>query len=322
MYYVYEWFILTTGEIIYVGKGTGLRYKVKKHNKLFNEMIKRYPCYSRVIKTFDTEQEAFEYEYDYINQLKQSGQCVCNIRAGGNGGSTEWWTDEARQKYSERNVMKSEAQRKRMSEHNPMKNKATAKKVNSQKRKAVIIGDIGYPSIKIACKALNTSWEVIANWCRKGVNPKGEKCRYAGMEQVEFSDNRYNKGSCKGLTYIGKHYESPVDLAKEMECNVAKIYHWLMNGFDTKGNPIRYDGDENTYVYKPNARAARPVIVNGIRYPSIYSAAKQLGTSSTLIGDILKGKFKSTKYICEYDNQQPSQGNVEDSTLEGSTTNG
>ena len=35
MYYVYEWYNVDTGEILYVGKGTGNRYKVKHgRNKL------------------------------------------------------------------------------------------------------------------------------------------------------------------------------------------------------------------------------------------------------------------------------------------------
>lgn len=33
MYYVYEWFVIETDEIFYVGKGTGRRFKVRKHNK-------------------------------------------------------------------------------------------------------------------------------------------------------------------------------------------------------------------------------------------------------------------------------------------------
>lgn len=31
MFYVYEWYIVDTGEIIYVGKGKGNRYKVRKN---------------------------------------------------------------------------------------------------------------------------------------------------------------------------------------------------------------------------------------------------------------------------------------------------
>ena len=39
MFYVYEWFVKESGEVFYVGKGTKNRYKVKKHNKFFNDFI-------------------------------------------------------------------------------------------------------------------------------------------------------------------------------------------------------------------------------------------------------------------------------------------
>ena len=62
MFYVYEWYVVESGEIFYVGKGTRNRYKVRKHNKFFNDFITRYNCDSRIIKEFKTEKEAFEYE--------------------------------------------------------------------------------------------------------------------------------------------------------------------------------------------------------------------------------------------------------------------
>ena len=41
MYYVYEFFIVETGEIIYVGKGTGLRYKMRsQRSKMMKELLK------------------------------------------------------------------------------------------------------------------------------------------------------------------------------------------------------------------------------------------------------------------------------------------
>jgi len=258
MYYVYEWFIVETGEVIYVGKGTGNRYKVRKHNKLFNEMIKRFFCYSRVVKLFDTEKEAFEYEYEHVMELKSKGQCVCNINPGGCGGSTEWWSDEVRRKYSDSNVMKSVRQRIRMSENNPMRNKEIAKKANEKKRKPVIIGEIGYPSMKIACEKLNISQDTLTKWCKKGVNPYGIKCKYA---------------------------------------------------------------NENNYTPR-HKEHIRPVIVNGIRYKSGHEASKAIGISSSALYSYLSGKKKNEMYICEYDDQQPSQENVDKSILEGSTTNG
>ena len=50
MFYVYEWFIKETNEIIYVGKGCRNRYKCLQHNRIFKEFIKRFNCESRIIK--------------------------------------------------------------------------------------------------------------------------------------------------------------------------------------------------------------------------------------------------------------------------------
>lgn len=321
MYYVYEWYIKDTNEVIYVGKGTKNRYKVKKHNRFFNDMIKRFDCSSRIIKEFNTEKEAFEYEYTRVNELKTIGQCVCNIYQGGTGGTTSWWNEEYKKMYSEKNVMKSEAQRKRMSKHNPMNNPDVSKKVASKKSRAVIIGDKEYSSIKEAANELNTYYDTIRNWCRKGINSKGEKCRFKDSEQVIFVGGRYNKGGCRSLTYLGKSYETPKDLADETGLNPSTILKWLKNGFDSKGNPCRYDDDNTQHFFKPNRFAPKAVIVNGVRYSTISEAAKANNVCVDTIRYLLKGVHKSNKLHCEYDNQQPSQGKSDNSTLEGSTTN-
>ena len=54
-FYVYEWFIIETKEIFYVGKGCRNRYKVRKHNKLFNSILENNNCASRIIMYFETE---------------------------------------------------------------------------------------------------------------------------------------------------------------------------------------------------------------------------------------------------------------------------
>ena len=147
MYYVYEWYVVDTGEIFYVGKGTRNRYKVKKHNNFFNYFIKMHDCKSRIVKTFENEKDAFSYEFERINELKSLGQCICNIYNGGFGGSTSWWNDEVKEIYSKNNVMKSEEQRKRMSKNNPMKNKEISKKVCSQNKRKVCIGNKVYDGV-------------------------------------------------------------------------------------------------------------------------------------------------------------------------------
>lgn len=182
MFYVYEWYIKDTNEIIYVGKGCRNRYKVRKHNAFFNDMIKHYDCDSRIVKTFDDEQQAFAYEYDRVKELKSIGQCRCNIYDGGCGGTTSWWTDEMKEKYSANNVMHSQKQRKRMSENNPMKNPITAEKVNSQKRIAVIIDGIKYRSIKEGANAIGVCETGLGYALKDGRKCKGHECKYDNQQ--------------------------------------------------------------------------------------------------------------------------------------------
>lgn len=305
MFYVYEWFIVETGEVIYVGKGTRGRYKVRKHNRFFNDMINRFECDSRIVREFETEKEAFEFEYTHIEELRNVGQCVCNIRDGGTGGATDWWTDELRKKYSEKNVMKSEYQRKRMSENNPMKRKEIAEKTNSQKRVPIIIGDKEYPSIKEACIAYNTSWETIDTWCKKGINRYGEKCRRKGSPQAEFTDKRYNKGGSKAVVYEGVEYESVKDFAKGIGISECAANKWIRRGFNPYGVPCRYKDDARELVFEDRLknRASnkdKAIIVNGITYPTCAEASKALGIAKHTLQIYARSDKKKKFYDCKY----------------------
>lgn len=328
MYYVYEWYIVGSGEIIYVGKGKGRRYKVKsQRNAFLTDMLKRYNCQSRIIKEFEDEKEAYEFEYDRIQQLKEDGQCVCNIHCGGAGGTGEMWTDELRREYSEKNVMKDARQRKRMSEKNPMKDPETAKRVNSQKRRAVIIDGVRYESLNEVREAFHTSNDCIRNWCKKGITPQGLSCRYEDEEQVTFSDVRYNKGGCKAIVYQGKTYESAIDLAKALGCGVGRIYSWAKRGFSPEGEPCRYLADHDEHIYENrhairNRNKAKPVVINGVQYGSCSEASEKLHLKKSTLYAYINGSRSNKKYICEYGNQQPSRGNTDNSTAKGSTTNG
>lgn len=203
MFYVYEWYIEETNEVIYVGKGCRNRYKVRKHNKFFNEMIKRYKCNSRIVKEFETEKEAFDYEFIRVNDLRAKGQCVCNIYNGGTGGTASWWTDEIKEKYSKNNVMKSENQRERMRKHNPMSDPKIAEKTNGQKRKPVIIDGIRYISIKEASQKIGVSADTIDRWCKKGHSTKGIKCSFDMHGNQQPSQGKSDNSTLKGSTTNG-----------------------------------------------------------------------------------------------------------------------
>lgn len=319
MYYVYEWYIVETGEVIYVGKGTHNRYKVRKHNKFFNDMIKRFKCNSRIVKEFSTEKEAFSYEFERVRELKKDGQCVCNIYDGGNGGTTEWWTDERKEWYSENNAMKSQMQRERMKKDNPMKNKDVAEKTNAQKRIPLLIGNKRFASIKEASKAMNVTTSTINAWVIRGISTNGDICRYDNQENAK-GYIRKNNGQKRKVIYKGKIYDSATEMGYDVGIAQATASRWCRQGRDSYGNECRYLDDtrktESTIQQKQI-----PVIINGIWYASKEKAAREIGISSYLITQYLDGKKHDNKYLCEYGNQQPSRGNTDNSTTEGSTTN-
>lgn len=265
MFYVYEWFIKETNEVIYVGKGCNRRYKVTKHNKFFNDMIKRFDCDSRIIKEFSTEKEAFDYEYKRITELKEIGQCVCNIYDGGCGGTTDWWTEERKQWYSKHNAMKNQKQRERMSAQNPMKNTKVAKIVGQKHRKPVIINGIRYEGVTFAAKKLKVADQTIVKWCRQGYDIFGNPCRYENEEQKEIP--------------------------------IVKKLH-------------------------PKATTVKPVIVDGIRFETVKDGATYIGVSSSVLIRKIKDNKPCKGHNCKYDNQKPSHTKSDNSSVEGSTTNG
>lgn len=326
MFYVYEWFIVDTNEIFYVGKGAKKRYlQTTKRNKIFNNYLKSANCNSRIIKTFQTEQEAFEYEHARIIELKAMNQAKANLDNGGNGGVNFIWTDEMRKYKSVYNPMKDKSQRERMSMNNPMKNKATQDKVKPFVQKAIIIDGIEYVSISEVQKIFNVAHNTVIKWCEKGITSFGKPCKYKDKEQITFSGTRYNKGCCRQIVYGNKIYETPLDVAKELGIHHSTVCKWAKKGFSSNGVVCRYVDDNVEYAYKPfinGASQKKPIMVNGIIYPSKTEAENALGLSKGYLAPYIAKTRKSNKYICEYVNQQPSCGKSDNSTTKGSTTNG
>lgn len=206
-FYVYEWFNTKTNEIIYVGKGCHNRYKVRKHNRLFNLEIQKGEYESRIIKYFDNEIEAFDYEFNRINELRGIGQCKCNIYNGGLGGTTSWWTDEKRQMYSKNNIMKSEKNRKRMSKYNPMKNPEIVKKVKTKTNKKIVLGNQIYESIKAVADEYNICDTAIQYWIKRGYGRNNEPCYYYGQEPKPIILRNHQTNN-KPVIINGKYFEN------------------------------------------------------------------------------------------------------------------
>ena len=74
-YYVYEWYIEDTNEIFYVGKGTRNRVtSMKNRNSYFKNIRKKYKCNYRILKYFQNENDAYNYELKRGLELKEIGQ--------------------------------------------------------------------------------------------------------------------------------------------------------------------------------------------------------------------------------------------------------
>ena len=244
MFYVYEWFIVETNEVIYVGKGCRQRYKVRKHNRLFNEMIN---CDSRIIKYFDIEKEAFKYEFDRINELKNINQCVCNICQGGTGGTVNWWTGERKQWYSDHNCMKSKKQRKRMSINNPMKNKNTAQIVGKKHQRKVVINGDEVNSVIEASKKFNVNSATICNWCKRGYDTYGNPCRYYDENQKDYPKIKKTHPKATNLKAVlidGLRFETVKDGASYIGVWSETLIKAIKNNKLCKGHICKYDNQQ------------------------------------------------------------------------------
>lgn len=104
MYYVYIWFIKETNHVFYVGKGKGNRLKdLKSRNQYFLNIYNKYDCDSKIIKTFEDEEKAFEYEIEMICFYRNIKQADANLHEGGLGGDVwKYATQESKNKFIER----------------------------------------------------------------------------------------------------------------------------------------------------------------------------------------------------------------------------
>lgn len=85
-FYVYEWYIIDTDEVFYVGKGTGNRCNITyNRNEYFKNVYNKYECDVRIYKNNLNEKTAYQIEIERIAELKKSDQAYCNLTEGGTG---------------------------------------------------------------------------------------------------------------------------------------------------------------------------------------------------------------------------------------------
>lgn len=256
-YYVYEWFNKNTNEVFYVGKGSKNRYKqINKRNKLFKNYYAQNDCESRILKFFDNENDAFEYENEKILEYKMKNQCFCNLDNGGKGGCNFVWTEEMRKYKSEHNPMKNQYQKERMSKCNPMKNPEIAKKVKEKINKKVMLGNKIYNSIKELAKEYNVCDTAIQYWLKRGYGRNNEPCYYYGTKPKKiiikthettnkpvYIDGLYFKNVKSGAKYIGVWSESLIRAIKNNKlCKGHKCEYANQQPSHTNSNKSSMEG--------------------------------------------------------------------------------
>lgn len=104
-FYVYRYRIIETKEVIYIGKGSGNRYKdVKDRNQFFLSMYNTHNCEVQILCNYMTEEEAFELEKLLISYYRLYSNCrLTNVCDGGQGASGYHMPPERRAQYSEMN---------------------------------------------------------------------------------------------------------------------------------------------------------------------------------------------------------------------------
>lgn len=96
-YYIYAHKRLDTGDVFYIGKGSGKRAYIKSNRSLYWKRIVEKHGYEVVfLKENLSEIEAFNYEISLIAKEKSNGGCSANFTIGGDGVRVDnrWWNDK------------------------------------------------------------------------------------------------------------------------------------------------------------------------------------------------------------------------------------
>lgn len=87
-FYVYEYYMINTGEVFYIGKGKGKRAYTGKRNKFCTDMMNTHDWNIRIVADNLTEEEAFHKEKELIKYYKENTTYrLTNQTSGGDGTS-------------------------------------------------------------------------------------------------------------------------------------------------------------------------------------------------------------------------------------------
>lgn len=141
VYYIYMWYLRSTGEVFYIGKGKNDRYKsMASRNPVFKNIMNKHKDEVDVMffsRNLD-EKTALDMERFLISEYHGIGQCRANIHEGGCGGNTgNYDSVERSRKLSE------QAKARFQGKNNPMYGKTHSEEAIAKIRKA----NVGIPKV-------------------------------------------------------------------------------------------------------------------------------------------------------------------------------
>ncbi|WP_242284879.1 hypothetical protein LS996_22965 [Bacillus cereus] len=99
-YYVYEWFVTSTNEVFYVGKGRSKRYKDKNRDEIFKNIQEKLSIDTRIVYSNLSEEESLDKESELAIQRFFEGNTLIN-RITPFSIPNIYWLVEKRLGYSE-----------------------------------------------------------------------------------------------------------------------------------------------------------------------------------------------------------------------------
>lgn len=100
-FYIYIHRRADTGEVFYIGKGSGRRAWATQYRTEYWQRVRaKYGIVVEILERFETEAAAFEREKALIAHHRTAGLRLCNITDGGEGASGNVMTEHAKQLIS------------------------------------------------------------------------------------------------------------------------------------------------------------------------------------------------------------------------------
>jgi hypothetical protein len=101
MFYVYQHLRKDNNIPFYVGKGLKNRaYKKSRRNKGWNNIVNKVGFIVEIIKYFNNEDDAIEYEHNLIKEYRNKNISLVNQTKYSSGGTKWSYTEEVKQKQS------------------------------------------------------------------------------------------------------------------------------------------------------------------------------------------------------------------------------